>query len=61
MHASPRDVGVGDLLSKLSILIDKEEFDDARKVLEELETKLGSEDPEIARAHSMMTFLESTR
>jgi predicted ATP-binding protein involved in virulence len=59
MHASSRNSEVGSLLSQLSIFIDNENFDGARKVLIELEEKLGPDDPEITRAQSLMTFLES--
>jgi predicted ATP-binding protein involved in virulence len=59
MDAQPRNVSVDNSLKELFELIDKEDFDAARKVLPEIEEKLGSDDPDITRAHTLMTFLES--
>jgi len=39
--------------------IDGEDFDCARRLLAEVEAKLGSDDPEVTRARALMTFLES--
>jgi hypothetical protein len=39
--------------------IDNEDFDNARVVLAEVESKLGPDDPEVTRARALMTFLES--
>jgi predicted ATP-binding protein involved in virulence len=59
MGTSPRTQPVEDLLRQLSKLINKEDFDGARKVLSQVESKLGPNDPEITRARTLMTFLES--
>ncbi len=59
MNAKSRDESVQSLLSSLFQFIDKEEFDAARRVLAEVKTKLGPDDPEVIRAQSLMTFLES--
>jgi predicted ATP-binding protein involved in virulence len=59
MGASSRDPSVGDLLARLFKLIDDEDFDRARAVLTEVEGKLGSDDPEVTRARTLMAFLES--
>jgi len=59
MDAKPRDESVADLLSQLFGLIDKEDFDGARNLLPEVEAKLGPDDPELTRARTLMTFLES--
>lgn len=59
MDAKPRDESVADLLSRLFGLIDNEKFDDARNLLPEVEAKLGPDDPELTRARTLMTFLES--
>jgi predicted ATP-binding protein involved in virulence len=59
MDAKPRDESVANLLSQLFGLIDKEDFDGARSLLPEVETKLGPDDPELTRARTLMTFLES--
>jgi hypothetical protein len=40
-------------------LVDEEDFDRARALLADVEQKLGSDDPEVARARALMTFLES--
>jgi predicted ATP-binding protein involved in virulence len=59
MGAPPRSKPVEDLLRRLFGLIDKEDFEAARQVLSEVEAKLGPDDPEITRARTLMTFLES--
>jgi predicted ATP-binding protein involved in virulence len=59
MDAKPRDELVADLLSRLFGLIDREDFDGARNLLPEVESKLGPDDPELTRARTLMTFLES--
>jgi predicted ATP-binding protein involved in virulence len=61
MDAAPRSKPVEDLLRRLFGLIDKEDFEAARKVLSEVEAKLGPDDPEITRARTLMTFLEISR
>ncbi len=59
MDALPRSQPVEDSLRRLFRLIDKEDFDAARNVLDEVEKQLGPDDPEITRARTLMTFLES--
>lgn len=59
MDAQPRNESVDNSLKELFELIDKEDFDAARKILPEIEEKLGPDDPDITRAHTLMTFLES--
>jgi predicted ATP-binding protein involved in virulence len=59
MDARPRNESVDNALKELFELIDREDFDAARKILPQIEEKLGSDDPEITRAHTLMTFLES--
>jgi predicted ATP-binding protein involved in virulence len=59
MDAKSRDDSVDNILSRLFKLIDKEDFNHARKLLPEVEGKLGSDDPEVMRARTLMSFLES--
>jgi len=59
MDAKSRDDSVEDLLSRLFKLIDKEDFDNARHLLPEVEAKLGADDPDVTRARALMSFLES--
>ena len=59
MGASARDREVQGLLARLFKLVDEEDFDRARALLADVEQKLGSDDPEVARARALMTFLES--
>jgi predicted ATP-binding protein involved in virulence len=59
MRAKSRTSSVEDLLTHLFRSIDDEDFDSARRRLAEVETKLGSDDPEVTRARALMTFLES--
>jgi predicted ATP-binding protein involved in virulence len=59
MGARSRDQAVENLLARLFKSIDDEDFDSARRVLSEVEAKLGPDDPEVTRARALMTFLES--
>jgi predicted ATP-binding protein involved in virulence len=59
MDAKPRDESVGIALSQLFDLIDRENFSAARDLLPKVEAELGSDDPEITRARTLMAFLES--
>lgn len=59
MNAKSRDESVDSLLGELFRLIDEENFDAARNLLPRVEAKLGPNDPEVTRARSLMTFLES--
>jgi predicted ATP-binding protein involved in virulence len=59
MDAKPRNDSVGILLQKVFNLIDKEDFDAARKLMPKVELKLGPDDPEVTRARTLLTFLES--
>jgi hypothetical protein len=45
-------------LSEISEVIGKEKFDDARKLIAELATKIGEDDPEITGLNTLMVFLE---
>lgn len=60
MHASPRNADIEMLLSKLSKAIDKEDLEDAKKILKEVEAKLGEDDPEVTGANTLINLLEST-
>jgi len=59
MDAKPRNDSVEVLLREVFNLIDKEDFDAARKLMPKVELKLGPDDPEVTRARTLMTFLES--
>lgn len=59
MGAGSRDQSVGDLLKRLYRTIDDEQFESAKQLLSEVEGKLGSDDPEVTRARSLMAFLGS--
>lgn len=59
MDAKPRSEPVEALLRNLFALIDKEDFKSAETILRDVEAKLGPDDPEIIRARTLMTFLES--
>jgi hypothetical protein len=59
MGATSRNDTIDRDLSRLSRLIDKEDFESARTLLTEVEAKLGPNDPEVTRARALMTFLES--
>jgi predicted ATP-binding protein involved in virulence len=59
MGAKPRNESVEALLRKLFEAIDREDFGGARNLLSKVEAKLGPDDPELTRARTLMTFLES--
>jgi predicted ATP-binding protein involved in virulence len=59
MDAKPRSESVDKLLHQLSRLIDEEKFSEAKELLKEAEGKLGPDDPEITRASTLMSFLET--
>jgi predicted ATP-binding protein involved in virulence len=59
METKPRSEPVEADLRELFRFIDREEFDAARNLLTEVEAKLGPDDPEVTRARTLMTFLES--
>jgi predicted ATP-binding protein involved in virulence len=59
MDAESRNSSIKTLLSHLFDLIDREDFDNARNLLPDVEAKLGPDDPEITRARALLTFLES--
>jgi len=59
MGAGSRDDSVEVLLTALFKSIDDENFENAKRLLAEVETKLGSDDPEVTRARALMTFLGS--
>lgn len=59
MGAVSRDPTVEGLLRRLFKSIDDEDFDSARRVLGDVESKLSPDDPEVTRARALMAFLES--
>lgn len=59
MGARSRNDFFDDLLKRLFHSIDAEEFGNARSLLAEVEARLGPDDPEVARARTLMTFLET--
>ena len=59
MDARPRNTSLDLLLRSIFELIDKEDFVAAKRLLPEAERSLGPDDPEITRARSLMSFLES--
>jgi predicted ATP-binding protein involved in virulence len=59
MDAKSRNDSVEALLSRLFESIDREDFDSARRLLSEVEARLGADDPEVRRARALMMFLES--
>ncbi len=60
MESKARDPAVDDRLRLMFRLIDQEHFDEAQVVLSQVEAELGPDDPEVTRARSLMSFLEST-
>jgi predicted ATP-binding protein involved in virulence len=59
MGTGSRNDSVENLLTRLFRAIDDEQFESARQTLSQVEAQLGADDPEVTRARSLMTFLES--
>ena len=59
MEAPQRNESVERQLRELFHLIDLEDFVAARNLLSQVEAQLGTDDPEVTRARTLMTFLES--
>jgi len=59
MGAESRNPDVKRLVTRLFSLIDKEEFDQARSLLSDVEARLGADDPDVTRARALMVFLGS--
>lgn len=59
MGGRSRNDRIEGILKELFGMIDKEKFDDARRLLAQAEAELGGDDPEITRARALMSFLES--
>jgi len=60
MDTPARNDSVNALLRRLFHSIDKEDFDAARPLLPQVETRLGPDDPGVTRARGLMSFLESS-
>ncbi len=61
MDTPRRNEGFERELTDLFRTIDQEDFVDARTKLVALEKKLGTNDPEVTRARTLMSFLEQTK
>jgi predicted ATP-binding protein involved in virulence len=59
MGTEARNESVSKYLQELFRLIDNEDFEGARSRLSVVEGELGPDDPEVTRAHALMSFLES--
>lgn len=58
MGADPRAKAVQDLLTKVSQVIDRQEFVRGRELLAQLAQQLGESDPEVTRIHTLLDFME---
>ena len=58
MEADPRTREVLDLLGRISREIDRDAFERARRVLDQLIEKVGSDDPEVTRIRTLLEFLD---
>ena len=58
MDADPRATKVKELLSNVSQVIGKEQFDQARSLIDELAVQLGEGDPEVTRLRTLLDFME---
>jgi len=57
--APPRNLDVESLIHSIAKAIDEEKFEDARKLLVNLEAEVGPDDPEATRSRSLIKFLEN--
>ena len=58
MEADPRNREVRELLSRVSHLIDRERFEEARELLRRLDERLGSNDPDVTGLGTLLDFVE---
>ena len=58
MDADPRAMKVKELLSNVSQVIGKEQFDQAWSLIDELAVQLGEGDPEVTRLRTLLDFME---
>ena len=58
MDADPRATEVKELLSKVSQVIGEEQFDQARRLIDQLVDRLGEDDPEVTRLRILLDFME---
>lgn len=58
MGADPRAEEVSSLLSQLSQEIGRQQFDNARSLLDRLVERLGEDDPEVTRIRTLLDFME---
>lgn len=61
MHTSSRNEKTQQLLSELAEKMDSEDMDSAKKLVARLIEELGEGDPEVTRANTLISMLESTR
>lgn len=57
--ASRRSPRVDSWIHEIAVAIDRDKFDDARKLIQTLEELVGSDDPEVTRPRSVMRFMEA--
>ncbi|MYD26022.1 MAG: AAA family ATPase [Gemmatimonadetes bacterium] len=58
MDADPRTSEVRELLSRLSQVIGKEQFNQALGLIDQLAVRLGDDDPEVTRLRTLLEFME---
>jgi predicted ATP-binding protein involved in virulence len=58
MNADPRAEDVQNLLTEISRLIGKQQFDSARGLFAQLTERLGENDPEVTRTRTLLDFVE---
>jgi len=61
MHTSERTDAEVERLRELALALDQEDFAQAKKLIGEVEAKLGANDPEVTRARTLMAFLQDTK
>ena len=60
MGAKSRNHDVEEALRRLAEAVDQENFIEAKKLITELASAIGNDDPEVTRANTLLKFLEST-
>ena len=58
MDADSRAKEVNEILSNVSQAVGNEQFDQARKLIEQIVVRLGEEDPEVTRLRMLLDFME---
>jgi predicted ATP-binding protein involved in virulence len=58
-HAPQRNTGVESVIHEIALAIDREQFDEARRLITQLEELVGADDAEVTRQRATLRFMEA--